>query len=96
MHMESYVYLITNTHNNVLYIGVTNNLIRRIFEHKNKLVKGFTQKYNVDRLVYFEISISITAAIEREKIIKKWSRLKKNKLINSLNPNWDDLYPNLL
>ncbi|WP_112218129.1 GIY-YIG nuclease family protein [Legionella quinlivanii] len=64
--MESYVYLLTNKHNNVLYTGVTNNLIRRINEHKNKLVKGFTQKYNVDRLVYYEVCSGIIVAIERE------------------------------
>lgn len=86
MQMESYVYLLTNKHNNVLYTGVTNNLIRRIYEHKNKLVKGFTQKYNVDRLVYYEVCSGIIVAIEREKQIKGWSRKKKNDLINALNP----------
>ncbi|MCE3044675.1 GIY-YIG nuclease family protein [Legionella sp. 16cNR16C] len=96
MQMESYVYLLTNKHNNVLYTGVTNNLIRRVYEHKNKLVKGFTQKYNVDRLVYYEVCSGIIVAIEREKQIKGWSRKKKNDLINALNPGWDDLYSSLL
>jgi putative endonuclease len=67
MHKESYVYLLANTHNNVLYTGVTNDLIRRVYEHKNKLVAGFTKKYNVDRLVYYEVCGSIFVAIEREK-----------------------------
>lgn len=95
MHTESYVYLLANKHNNVLYTGVTSDLIRRIYEHKNKLVKGFTQKYNVDRLVYFEVCTNIVAAIEREKQIKGWSRKKKQDLINALNPGWDDLYRSL-
>jgi putative endonuclease len=93
--MASYVYLLTNKHNNVLYTGVTNDLIRRIYEHKAKLVKGFTQKYNVDRLVYYEACDNIVLAIEREKKIKGWSRQKKNDLVNVLNPSWDDLYPGL-
>ena len=96
MHTESYVYLLANKHNNVLYTGVTNDLIRRIYEHKNKLVAGFTQKYNVDRLVYYEIAASIMVAIEREKQIKGWSRKKKHDLINVMNPEWNDLYLSLL
>jgi putative endonuclease len=78
-----------------LYTGVTNDLIRCVNEHKNKLVAGFTQKYNVDRLVYFEVCSGIVVAIEREKQIKGWSRKKKQELINSLNPEWDDLYRSL-
>ena len=70
-------------------------MIRRIYEHKAKLVKGFTQKYNVDRLVYYEACDNIVLAIEREKKIKGWSRQKKNDLVNALNPSWDDLYPGL-
>ena len=96
MHTESYVYLLANKHNNVLYTAVTNDLIRRIYEHKNKLVAGFTQKYNVDRLVYYEIAASIMVAIEREKQIKGWSRKKKHDLINVMNPEWNDLYLSLL
>ena len=92
MHTESYIYLLAKKHNNVLYNGVTSDLIRRVYEHKNKLVKGFTQKYNVDRLVYYEACANIVMAIEREKQIKAWSRKKKDDLINALNPEWDDLY----
>lgn len=95
MQTESYVYLLANKHNNVLYTGVTNDLVRRVYEHKNKLVAGFTQKYNVDRLVYFEVCSGIVVAIEREKQIKAWSRKKKQDLINSLNPEWDDFYRSL-
>lgn len=95
MHTESYVYLLANKHNNVLYTGVTSDLIRRVYEHKNKLVKGFSQKYNVDRLVYYEACENIIMAIEREKQIKGWSRKKKQDLINALNPTWDDLYRSL-
>ena len=95
MHTESYVYLLANKHNNVLYTGVTSDLIRRVYEHKNKRVKGFTQKYNVDRLVYYEVCANIVVAIEREKQIKAWSRKKKDDLINALNPEWDDLYRSL-
>jgi len=86
-----YVYLITNWNNKVMYVGVTNNLERRIYEHKNKLVKGFTEKYNVNKLVYFEETRDVTAAIEREKEIKKWRREKKNQLVNRINPTWKDL-----
>lgn len=93
MRTESYIYLLTNKYNNVLYTGVTNNLIRRVYEHKTKLVKGFTQKYNVDRLVYYEACSNIVEAIQREKQIKGWTRKRKNTLVNTLNPQWEDLYP---
>ncbi|MCK4487686.1 MAG: GIY-YIG nuclease family protein [Desulfobacterales bacterium] len=86
-----YVYLLTNWNNKVIYLGVTNNLERRLYEHKNKLVKGFTEKYNVNKLVYFEETQDVTAAIAREKEIKKWRREKKNQLVNRINPNWKDL-----
>ena len=86
-----YVYLITNWNNKVMYVGVTNNLERRIYEHKNKLVKGFTEKYNVNKLVYFEETEDVIAAIAREKEIKKWRREKKDQLVNRMNPNWKDL-----
>ena len=91
MHTESYVYLLANNYGNVLYTGVTSNLLRRIYEHKNKMVPGFTQKYNVDRLVYFEVCLDIMVAIAREKQIKGWLRAKKVALIESLNPEWKDL-----
>jgi len=74
-----------------MYLGVTNNLERRLHEHKNKLVKGFTEKYNVNKLVYFEETQDVSAAIAREKEIKKWRREKKNQLVNRMNPNWEDL-----
>ncbi|KTD61087.1 GIY-YIG nuclease family protein [Legionella spiritensis] len=96
MQTESYVYLLTNKNNNVLYTGITNDLIRRIHEHKNKLVAGFTKKYNVDRLIYYEVCGDIVGAIEREKQIKGWSRKKKHVLINTLNPEWNDLYQSIL
>jgi len=96
MQTESYVYLLANKNNNVLYTGVTNDLIRRVYEHKNKLLAGFTKKYNVDRLVYYEVFGSIVVAIEREKQIKGWSRKKKHDLINALNPEWNDLYQSIL
>ena len=86
-----YVYLLTNWNNKVIYTGVTNDLNRRIYEHKNKLIEGFSQKYNLTKLVYFEETQDIKAAITREKEIKKWRREKKNMLVNKTNPNWQDL-----
>jgi putative endonuclease len=86
-----YVYLLTNNNDNIMYIGVTNNLQRRIYEHKNKLVKGFTEKYNVHKLVYYEETPDIRVALEREKEIKKWRRAKKDGLVLSINPEWRDL-----
>ena len=86
-----YVYLLTNWNNKVMYVGVTNNLDRRIYEHENKLIAGFTEKYNVNKLVYFEETQDVNAAIDREKEIKKWRREKKNQLVNLMNPKWDDL-----
>ena len=87
-----FVYILTNKTNNVLYIGVTNNLTRRIIEHKNKLVPGFTKKYNLNKLVYFEEFTSILDAISAEKTMKGWLRRKKIQLIKSKNPQWEDLY----
>lgn len=86
-----YVYMLTNYNNKVLYTGVTNNLCRRLYEHKSKLIKGFTEKYNVNKLVYFEESNNPEAAIKREKQIKGWKREKKNNLIEKMNPKWEDL-----
>jgi putative endonuclease len=86
-----YVYLLTNWNNKVMYVGVTNDLHRRLYEHKNKLVKGFTEKYNVDKLVYFEETVDVQSALAREKEIKKWRREKKNNLVISVNPEWKDL-----
>ncbi len=89
---QYYIYILTNKSNNVLYIGVTNNLKRRVYEHKEKFVEGFTKKYNVNRLVYYEVSDSIDSAIMREKQLKDGSRLKKMSLIKCMNPEWHDLY----
>ena len=77
--------------NGTLYIGVTNDLVRRVYEHKNKLVKGFTYKFNLTKLVYFESTNDITVAIKREKELKGWVRRKKTALINAMNPEWKDL-----
>ena len=74
-----------------MYIGVTNNLERRLYEHKNKLIKGFTEKYNINKLVYFEQTNDIESAITREKEVKKWRRKKKNSLVESANKQWEDL-----
>jgi putative endonuclease len=87
-----YVYILTNTHHSVLYVGVTNDLERRCFEHKQKKIKGFTQKYNVDKLVYFERFDFIDLAIAREKQIKGYSRMKKVALIDQFNKEWRELY----
>ena len=84
-----YVYIITNKENKVLYTGVTNNLERRIYEHKNKIIKGFTSKYNVNKLVCFEETKDINEAIAREKEIKGWRRSKKVALIERVNPAWN-------
>ncbi|NOX88024.1 MAG: GIY-YIG nuclease family protein [Calditrichaeota bacterium] len=86
-----FVYIMTNWNNKVMYVGVTNNLVRRVYEHKNKLIDGFTQKYNINKLVYYEVFMDVRYAIEREKQIKKWRREKKNKLVNTKNPEWKDL-----
>ena len=85
------VYILTNRHHTVLYTGVTNNLPRRIYEHKAKLVEGFTKRYNVNKLVYYEVVEQIESAILREKRIKAGSRAKKISLVNKMNPRWDDL-----
>ncbi len=85
------VYILTNKKNGTLYIGMTGNLERRIFEHKNKLNEGFTKKYNLDKLVYFEIHQYANDAITREKRLKTWKRQWKINLIEEENPNWDDI-----
>jgi putative endonuclease len=91
--MKNYcVYILTNKNNTVLYVGVTNNLTRRIWEHKSKLIEGFTKKYNVDKLVYFESFDNPDDAIKREKQLKAGSRKKKVELISKLNPEWKELY----
>ena len=95
--MAYYVYMMTNKYRNVLYTGVTNNLIRRVYEHKNHLVtESFTAKYNITQLVYFVITEDIRSAIEREKQIKSWNRKRKDMLVESQNPTWEDQYPLIL
>ena len=95
--MNYFVYILTNNHKNVIYTGITNDLAKRIYEHKNHLDKGsFTARYNVERLVYFEVTSDVNSAIEREKQIKGWNRKRKNKLVESKNPNWEDLYEKIL
>ena len=86
---EFYVYIMTNR-SKTLYTGITNDLIRRVYEHKNKMIDGFTKKYNITKLVYFEETNDIQAAIAREKQIKGWLRSKKIALIESVNPRWSD------
>jgi len=87
---QYYVYILTNK-SNTLYIGITNDLIRRLYEHKNKLIAGFTKKYNIDRLIYYEVFDSPETAIQREKEIKGWTRKKKLELIKKVNPNFEEL-----
>jgi|GEM_PF-144739 len=86
-----FVYILTNPSHTVLYIGVTNNLVRRVFEHKQKIISGFTQKYNCIELIYYEQTSQVISAIEREKQLKQWNRKKKENLIKILNPKWTDL-----
>jgi putative endonuclease len=90
-----YVYILASRIGGTLYIGVTNDLIRRVAEHRLKAVKSFAKKYEVDRLVYFEQFDDAENAIRREKRLKKWNRAWKIRLIEELNPNWDDLYPGI-
>ena len=90
------VYIMTNTHHTVLYTGVTNHLARRVYEHRNRLGSAFVKRYNVDHLVFYEVTDNIYSAIAREKQIKAGSREKKIELINSLNPKWKDLYEEIL
>lgn len=89
--MQYSTYILTNKYNKVLYVGVTNNLERRIYEHKNKIIPGFTAKYNLNKLVWFENFKNVNDAISAEKKIKGWLRVKKIKLIESLNKEWRDL-----
>jgi putative endonuclease len=88
---QYYVYLLTNWNNKVMYAGVTSDLKRRLFQHRNKSVKGFTEKYNIHKLVYYEATSDVVSAIARETEIKKWRREKKNRLVETINPDWKDL-----
>ena len=95
--MEYYVYMMSNTHRNLLYTGITNDLARRVYEHKHHLDKGsYTDRYNIEYLVYFESTSDVKEAIVREKQIKGWNRKRKNKLVESKNPDWTDLYEKIL
>ncbi|MCI2109192.1 MAG: GIY-YIG nuclease family protein [Bacteroidales bacterium] len=89
--IKGFVYFLASNNNNAIYIGVTNDLKRRIFEHKSKLIEGFTNKYNCVKLVFYEEYASIIAAINREKQLKNWKRCWKNALVNNANPEWKDL-----
>ena len=93
---KGYVYILFNKRNGTLYTGVTSDIVKRIYEHKNKLVDGFTKTYSVDKLGYYEISDNIESAIIREKQIKAGNRKNKLKLIESINPDWDDLYYDII
>lgn len=86
-----YVYILTSWNNKVMYIGMTNNLQRRLWEHKEHLIEGFTKKYNVHKLVYYEETSEVTSAITREKKLKKWRRENKNQLVEKMHPSWSDL-----
>ncbi len=92
---DYYVYIMANKRHTVLYIGVTNNLTRRIHEHKNGLVEGFTKKYNCHKLVWFEQTNDVYEAIKAEKRMKKWKREFKENVISAMNPDWKDLYEQL-
>ena len=92
MSKQYYVYILTNTYNTVLYTGMTNDLLRRVYQHKTGQGSGFTKKYNVDKLVYYESTDDVNAAIAREKQIKAGSRQKKLDLVEGFNPEWVDLY----
>lgn len=90
--MAHYVYILASKKHGTLYLGVTNDLVRRVYEHKSKSVEGFSKRYDVDRLVWFEVYDDAVTAIAREKELKKWRRDWKIRLIEESNPNWDDLY----
>ncbi len=91
-----YVYILTNKSNSVIYIGVTNDIARRVYEHRHHMINGFTDKYHVTKLVYAESAPDVRDAIQREKQLKGWTRAKKNALVENANPNWEDLWENIL
>ncbi len=93
---DFYVYILASKRNGTLYIGVTSNLIKRIWEHKNGIIKGFTEKYKVSQLVYYEHHEIAESALKRERNMKEWKRAWKVELIEKINPNWYDLYPDLM
>jgi putative endonuclease len=94
--MPYFVYILASQRHGTLYVGVTNNLVRRIYEHREKLIEGFTSQYNVTRLVWFDQTESIEEAITHEKRLKRWRREWKIELIEKTNPAWDDLYERIL
>lgn len=96
MERQPCVYLLASKRNGTLYTGVTSNLLKRVWEHKNNVVEGFTKKYNVHILVWYEVHEAMESAIQREKAIKNWKRSRKIKVIEATNPNWGDLYPGLI
>ncbi len=89
--MYYYVYILATKNNGTIYVGTTNNIIRRVYEHKNELIEGFTKRYHIHKLVYYESTTDVKAAIAREKQIKSWSRARKNSLITSINPEWKEI-----
>ena len=95
MDKQFYVYILASKRNGTLYIGITSGLVQRIWQHKNKMVEGFTQKYNVNKLVYYEVHPNAESAITREKQMKKWRRSWKIRLIEEKNPDWKDLYDDI-
>ena len=96
MAKQYYVYILASKKNGTFYIGVTSNLLRRVYEHRNNTTAGFTQKYSVHKLVYYEVTDDIEGAITREKQLKKWKRDWKTEMIEKYNPEWSDLYDGLL
>jgi putative endonuclease len=96
MNNQPAVYILASKRNGTLYIGVTSNLAKRIWEHGSDLVEGFTERYGVHRLVWYELHESMESAIQREKRLKEWKRKWKLELVEGLNPNWEDLYPTLV
>lgn len=94
--MNYYVYILASCRNGTFYVGVTNDLVRRIYEHREGLIEGFTKRYGVTMLVYFEQHNDVETAIRREKSMKRWGRKKKMAAIEAINPNWDDLYASIL
>ncbi|NMP17086.1 GIY-YIG nuclease family protein [Thalassotalea sp. Y01] len=90
------IYIISNDSNTVIYVGVTSNLLKRVFQHKQKLTEGFSKRYNLSKLVYFELYDDMDSAIYREKRLKKWQRSWKERLIKKVNPEWKDLYREIL
>ncbi len=94
--MPNYVYMLASHKVGTLYVGVTSDLVRRVYEHKNEFVPGFTKKYGIKQLVYYEVHEDFENALHREKCIKEWRRAWKIQLIEKENPNWDDLYPQII